>query len=83
MWPDGPNGNCCLEHDVVYHKGGTAKARLEADIRLMQCVANNSGTFWARLMFIGVCIGGMPIFPFPWRWGYGRKYKDSIRYDKE
>jgi len=79
MWPDGPNFNCCKDHDDVYRWGGDWQQRLVCDIILMLCVKGNSGWFWAVVMFIGVRIGGSPFLPTPWRWGFGHqwpKYKD-------
>lgn len=74
MWPDENYGGCCVEHDKAYHKGGTKEQRLEADIKLMQCVAAKHSTWMARLMFIGICFGGVPYLPLSWRWGYGYKF---------
>ena len=70
MWPDENYHGCCVEHDKAYHKGGTAKQRLDADIKLMKCVADVHSTWMARLMFIGICIGGLPYWPTGFRWGY-------------
>ena len=80
MWPDGKNTSCCELHDKDYYEGGSSQARLLSDIELMLCVADNTSTFMARLMFIGVSLGGVPWLPLPWRWAFGKRFKDSWRY---
>lgn len=80
MWPDGNYHGCCVEHDRIYWRGGSAAERLQADIDLMQCVQRKAGPLMARLMFIGICLGGIPCWPLPWRWGYGRRYIESWWY---
>lgn len=64
----------CVTHDKAYHKGGRAADRVRADCVLMTGVADLGHPFLARLMVIGVGIGGVWWLPFPWRWGYGWKY---------
>lgn len=72
-----PWRNCCINHDKYYWRGGSREKRKEADIGLMRCVAANGHPIVAFLMYLGVRIGGHPIFPFPWRWGYGWKYRGT------
>lgn len=69
-----PWNACCINHDFAYWRGGTAFERLEADKRLLQNVIDNGHPWWAIVMFIAVRIGGHPIFPFSWKWGYGHSW---------
>ena len=84
-----PWEGCCLIHDKAYWQGGPKHLRLQADSRLMQCVAANGHPWWAVVMFLAVRIGGPWWLPFPsvrkvdgeWRlffngvrWGYGWPY---------
>lgn len=66
--------NCCIRHDLSYWKGGTYDERLAADKALQQCVAQVGEPDIADLMLAGVRIGGSPLFPTPYRWGYGWPY---------
>jgi hypothetical protein len=75
LWrKDPPWNNCCVEHDKLYWKGGSRKDREEADWALVECVSNNGYPIFAYLMWCAVRIGGNPLLPFSWRWGYGWKY---------
>ena len=66
---------CCVAHDRVYWRGGTAADRLKADQDLRACVASSTGdTGLASLMYVGVRIGGGPYLPTGFRWGYGWTY---------
>lgn len=66
---------CCLEHDVKYWKGGTWTDRRNADLDLMDCVAEKSGSNALGLMYyLGVRMGGSPFFLTPYRWGYGWEF---------
>ena len=62
---------CCIRHDFYYWQGGTAKKRVIADHELHQCVVDLGQPSIARLMLLGVRIGGSPYFPSSFRWGYG------------
>ena len=81
MWPDGHWRHCCVIHDKAYWQGGTKSERKQADINLMCCIAQQGHPFMALFMYCGVQIGGHPLWPFPWRWGYG--YKWFKNYTKE
>jgi hypothetical protein len=78
MFPDraGEGGadwcSCCVAHDLVYWRGGTAEERHQADVMLQACVrqAANSALL-ANLMYAGVRIGGVPYLNTSFRWGYG------------
>ena len=65
---------CCTAHDYEYWKGGTYKERLESDKALKECVAQEGEPNIARLMLVGVRIGGAPFLPTAFRWGYGWPY---------
>jgi hypothetical protein len=62
---------CCTAHDRAYWKGGTHAQRLEADLALRSCVAQVDEPEIAAVMLIGVRVGGSPVFPTRFRWGYG------------
>lgn len=73
--PDGSWVECCIEHDFAYWCGGSYEERVEADRVLGECVAEKGyGTLHGALTELGVKIGGHPVFPFKWRWGYGDRY---------
>ena len=74
MWPNYKWSECCEVHDKTYYKGGTKEERKEADKALMQCVKEKGFPLIAKIMYIGVRVGGHPLLPFPWRWGFGYKY---------
>lgn len=83
-----PWEGACVDHDRVYHRGGTASDRLAADVLLMLSVAAGAGNsdhrgrpYLAIAMFLGVRLGGAPWWPLPWRWGYGR-VRHTWRYDR-
>jgi len=64
----------CVEHDKAYWYGGTSEQRRLADIKLMCDVANTGYPIIGSLMYVAVRIGGHPLLPMSWRWGYGWKY---------
>ncbi len=65
---------CCTAHDFSYWQGGTYEERLVADQELKQCVAAVGEPEIAKLMLVGVRVGGSPYFPTSFRWGYGWSY---------
>ena len=65
---------CCTAHDLAYWKGGTYLERVEADLKLEQCVATVGEPEIALLMLAGVRVGGTPYLPTKFRWGYGWPY---------
>jgi len=65
---------CCTAHDVAYWKGGTYDQRLEADEALRMCVKEVGEPEIALLMLAGVRVGGSPVWPTTYRWGYGWSY---------
>ena len=76
-FPDGTPGQqelwlqCCTAHDRAYWKGGTYQQRVDADLALQRCVAQVDQPEIAAVMLIGVRVGGSPVFPTRFRWGYG------------
>lgn len=79
-FPDGTleQGNlwlkCCTAHDLAYWKGGTYSERHDADKALRMCVKEVGEPEIALLMLAGVRVGGSPIWPTTFRWGYGWSY---------
>ncbi|MCF8533065.1 MAG: hypothetical protein K9G48_08685 [Reyranella sp.] len=69
-----PWNDLCVEHDRAYWKGGTAEMRRAADRELMAGVVSNGHPVWAFAMWLGVRIGGHPLLPMSWRWGYGYRW---------
>ncbi len=65
---------CCTAHDLSYWQGGTYAQRLEADKQLQECVAQVGEPAVANLMLGGVRVGGTPLLPSRFRWGYGWDY---------
>lgn len=63
--------SCCFKHDYDYWKGGTQLERETSDKALQQCVTNLGEAKIAELMLAGVRAGGGPLWPTPYRWGYG------------
>lgn len=64
----------CVEHDHRYWRGGPKGCRLEADGELAKRVRDRGHPVWAAVIHWSVRIGGSPIWPFPWRWDYGRQW---------
>jgi hypothetical protein len=83
MWPGSSfpdtewNLDCCVEHDIAYWCGGDAAEREAADAEFGRCVGENKNTFVGWVMETGVRLGGHPIFPTSYRWGYGHPYRMS------
>jgi hypothetical protein len=70
LWCD-----CCITHDIAYWQGGNRKQKKQADKELRQCVLNKTdNTLLADAMYYGVTVGGSPVFPTWYRWGYGWRY---------
>lgn len=65
-----PWEGCCDAHDQPYAKGGTRAEREHADRELRYCVACQGYPLVAFLMYWGVRVGGHPLLPTPWRWGF-------------
>ncbi len=69
LWLD-----CCRQHDLAYWQGGSYQQRIEADQALKQCVAEVGEPEIALIMLAGVRVGGTPLLPTKFRWGYGWSY---------
>ncbi len=54
--------------------GGSKEARKQADQDLQQCVEKLGEKELSNIMHLGVKIGGAPVFPTWYRWGYGWSY---------
>ncbi|SRR5713226_8431937 len=66
---------CCFNHDIAYWRGGSEDERKEADKALRACVLDRTGNkALAEMMYKSVRVGGSPVFPTWYRWGYGWKY---------
>lgn len=81
MFPDGTPANprmwceCCFRHDIAYWRGGTEAERLAADDAFRVCVQEKTGDEkQATVMYEAVRLGGAPVFPNWYRWGYGWYY---------
>ncbi len=71
---------CCIEHDIAYWQGGDRQTKKTADQKLRQCVADITGNaLLADAMYYGVTVGGSPVFPIWYRWGYGWSYGRGFR----
>lgn len=76
-FPEGPKEDperwcfACDYHDFVYWQGGTFADRLAADKKLRAEICETGHPFAAAVAFAGVRVGGSPLLPTPWRWGYG------------
>lgn len=78
FFPDGSGDtdwrHCCQEHDYAYWCGGSAMNRARADDALGACVAEETNVAFGWLMRSGVRVGGHPLLPMYFRWGYGHEY---------
>jgi hypothetical protein len=72
---DGWAEPCCVDHDIHYWCGGSAQERRAADTALRRCIRERQPSWLAGLMWLGVRLGGHPIFPTHYRWGYGRVWQ--------
>lgn len=72
--PDLDVGACCEAHDLRYWRGGSCDERRSADAELAACIRARGHPLLAKLYFVGVRIGGAPLWPTPWRWGFGWPY---------
>ena len=70
LWCD-----CCITHDIAYWQGGSRQQKKQADEALRQCVLQKTdNSLLADTMYYGVTVGGSPVFPVWYRWGYGWPY---------
>lgn len=84
-FPDGPPQqperwrSCCLDHDLAYWRGGSYIEREQADAQLRACIAEVENQLLADTMWSGVRVGGSPLWPSDFRWGYGWPYGRGYR----
>lgn len=83
LWCD-----CCITHDIAYWQGGSSQLKKQADEALRQCILQKtSNSLLADTMYVGVSVGGLPVFPIWYRWGYGwnygRGFKKLNQYGKQ
>ncbi len=89
---EGPKENpkllqeCCVEHDFSYWIGGSEEERKKADLGLLECAKTKTNAVWARMIYLGVRMGGSPHSSKTYRWGYGwtqlRGYKPFTDHEK-
>jgi hypothetical protein len=72
--PDFNIRSCCEQHDKVYWAGGSCEQRRAADHELRVCMSRNDRPVLGAVYYAGVRVGGSPLWPLPWRWGFGRPY---------
>ena len=83
MWIDGTPAHpylwrhCCVAHDKAYWIGGSAQQHADADGALQACVTTAIGAGMGDSMYMGVIMGGSPIWLTPYRWGYGWNYLEE------
>ena len=66
---------CCQNHDLAYWQGGSVEDRERADATLRDCVlVRTNDPQLAETIYLGVRVGGHPVFPTWYRWGYGWPY---------
>jgi len=81
--PDGNWVSCCMEHDISYWCGGTKQDRLDADNKLQQCIAHKGHPIYGWVANkLGVQVGGSPLWPTSFRWGYGWPYPYEYNAEK-
>jgi hypothetical protein len=68
---------CCVTHDIAYWCGGTREERRQVDLEFGECVGANTSQSIGVAMRLGVGLGGHPLFPTTYRWGYGHAYRAS------
>jgi hypothetical protein len=71
---DPPWEGACVKHDRAYWAGGSALQRRSADRLLMERVTRSGHPIIAFVMWCAVRVGGHPLLPLSWRWGYGWKF---------
>ncbi|MGO0307219.1 hypothetical protein ACTL6P_11510 [Endozoicomonas acroporae] len=71
--------HCCVSHDFTYWQGGTEEGRLHSDQALRQCLRESGHPRIGAVMYAGVRFGGSPLWPTPFRWGFGWEYPRLYR----
>jgi len=65
MFPDkwlGRGAGCCCWHDFGYVFGQTFMERVYEDLSLYYCIKAHESRKWAPWVFMGVRVGGWPIW---------------------
>jgi hypothetical protein len=75
LWFDSHWVECCVTHDIAYWCGGTREQRRRADAEFGACIAERTSGAVGLGMRLGVRVGGQPLFPTSYRWGYGHAYR--------
>lgn len=63
--------HCCVVHDVAYWIGGTMEDKNISDKEFEECIVKRADPISARIYREAVSVGGNPIAPNTFRWGYG------------
>jgi hypothetical protein len=71
--------HCCLEHDLYFWAGGSISDRNEADKGLKNCVEKTGAKFQAKLIYLGVSLGGRSPIKFKAK-QWGNAWKQRNRY---
>lgn len=62
--------HCCVEHDLYFWAGGSLEDRKATDLRLKSCVESTGAIFQAKLIYLGVTLGGVSPIKFKSKqWG--------------
>lgn len=70
--------HCCIEHDLYFWAGGNLSDRKIADQGLKTCVEKTGAKFQARLIYLGVSIGGRSPIKFKTKkWGNAWKGRNQ------
>lgn len=75
-----PGREFCVQHDRDFWQGGPFALFVAANLRFALRLAEAGFPVLALVRLVGVMAGGWPFLPFPWRWGFGRRYRDSWRF---
>lgn len=65
---------CCIQHDQAYYYGGSVPDRHRADVAFRQCLQDEGWPVLSWVYYSEVRIGGHPIVPLWFRWGFGLPY---------
>ena len=65
---------CCIQHDQAYYYGGSRPDRHSADVAFRQCLQEEGWPVLSWVHYGAVRIGGHPLVPLWFRWGFGLLY---------
>ena len=64
--------HCCLMHDMFFWAGGNKADRLDADLKLKNCIADTGSLYQARIMYLAVRAGSYSPIKYPkMKWNNG------------